>query len=121
MESLEFIGIIACGAVVVFWYFQNIRNDGAAERGLLALMEDPEDARRGGRRKSYRIKERLARRPHERPETQGAKTVTEAKPAFRKLSHNARMRARFRRQDEARYKVKDKVAGRKPDAGPSAA
>lgn len=121
LETLEFLGIIACGAIAVVWFLQNVRTEGEASRGLLALAEAPVESRPEARRKSYRIKQRLARRAHEQRDAEGAKAVTEAKPAFRKLTDAQRMRLRFRRQDDARYRVKDKAAGFKPEADPNAA
>ncbi len=129
MEALEFIAILATFAVALFWYIQNTEAGSDGARGLLAISSDPDAA--GGAaardpdspdatRASYRIKKRLAMRAHERRDAASAKTQSEAAPAFRLLRENERMRRKFRRQDEARYRVKDKAAKHHPRGGPAA-
>jgi len=120
LEALEFIAIVATFAVVLFWYIQNEQAQGDGARGLLAISEDPETARPDGPRASYRMKKRLAVRAHERRDAESAKTLSEAAPAFRSLGENERMRRKFRRQDEARYRAKDRAANFKPGDTPSA-
>ena len=110
MDTIEFLLIVAVFAVVIIWYLRNAeaRSDGLL--GLLALKDDPEIAKHG-RRPSYRLKDRTARKPaglrDSREEKKEAVTYTQA-------SENDDMRRRFRRQDEARYRVKDKAAKFKP-------
>ncbi len=115
MESAEFILIVASFAVVLGWYLQNMFTGSEGLAGLLALVDDPETSKAGTRRKSYRIKERLARQPHELRDSDGVKTAAEnAKPAFRMMDKNGRMRRRFRHQDDVRYRIKDKAAAYSP-------
>lgn len=111
MDSLEFLLIVAVLAGVLWWYLVNERGGADGRAGLLALKDDPEPAR-VEKKKSYRIKDRPTRRAslHDSRVDTGPKT-------YRSLDDEAaRMRRRFRRQDEARYRVTDKAAGFKPDA-----
>ena len=78
--------------------------------GLLALkptaVEPPKKSR--GR---YRIKPRRAMRAAGARSIDDARTAEGATPAYRVFDDTARARRRFRRQDEARYRVKDKLTG----------
>lgn len=110
MEALEFIAILTTFAIVLVWYIQNAAVDGDGACGLLALLQDPETSRPGAARASYRVKSRLAIRAHERRDAQeGDASVTQT-PAFRTLGEDDPMRRKFRLQDEARYRAKDKAA-----------
>lgn len=106
MDSIEFILIIVVFTVILIWYLQNAEGASDGLIGLLALKDDPEVAKHG-RRKSYRIKDRKTVKPAPlkiagEPQSPSAyKTAEEAE----------HMRRRFRAQDEARYRVKDKAAG----------
>lgn len=115
MEALEFIAIIVVAFVIVGWYVFNEAKGADGERGLLALTPDDdaqEKARKGGPR--YRIKPRLARRAHDARSLDGLARAGAPAPAFRKTDDDASARRRFRRQDETRYRVKDRMAdGRK--------
>ena len=113
-ETLEFITMIAVLATVSLWYMVNAESGSDGLKGLFAMIDDPESAKPRGRRKSYRIKSRLARRAHERRDIEDAKAVSTAKAAFRTKDHGERMHRRFRRQDEARYRVKDRAASYRP-------
>lgn len=111
MDSLEFILIVAVFAVVLRWYLQNAEAKSDGLLGFLALRDDPAAAR-AARRKSYRMKARARG---------GAATLADSRDAeapktYRTLEEGERMRRRFRRQDEARYRVKDKAAGFDPGA-----
>ena len=119
MENFEFLGVLIVGIAVAGWYFLNEEKGADGDIGLLALKPDtaepPEE-----RRSRYRIKPRRAVRSRDARSVQGAKEAETAAPAYRVLDDAARARRRFRRQDEARYRVKDKLAGdfalRDPDA-----
>lgn len=119
MDSIEFLLIIAVFAVVMIWYLHNAEKGSDGLLGLLALADDPDTAKPAHKRRSYRIKPRIARRAHEMRDAASVKTtLTDAKPSFTPLDENARMRRRFQRQDETRYQVKDKVqAPDKPGRG----
>jgi len=120
LESIEFIVIIAAFAIILFWYLQNAEADSAGARGWLALTGDPDAAAAKTARKSYRIKTRIARRAHEMCDVTGVKTAAcDVKPAYRTIGEGERMRRAFRRQDEARYRAKDKAARYKPRSGPT--
>ncbi len=121
MEALEFIAILTVFAVVLVWYIHNVQTDSEGERGLLAIAADPETAKPGAPQSSYRMKTRLAMRAHERRDAEGVKTAAQATPAYRVLDDGDRMRRKFRRQDESRYRAKDKTARYKPRNGPTAA
>ncbi len=111
MESLEFLCILAVGLTVAGWYYLNEKKGAEGELGLLAIKPDvvapPEEKSRG----RYRLKERRAVRARDRRSLDTAKSAETAKPAYRQLDDAARARRRFRRQDEARYRVKDKLTG----------
>lgn len=117
MDGLEFIGIIATAAVVIFWYLRNVGAGADGVRGVLALADDPEAAKPNARRRAYRIKTRIARRAHERRDADGARAAAKPELTFRPVSEAAMMRRKFRRQDEARYRVMDKAAAHKPGGG----
>ena len=116
MDVLEFIGIIATAALVIFSYLRNrvLGADGAG--GLLALSDDSGAVKPGARRRAYRIKKRRARPAMERNKAQPVQAAANTAPAYAKIRNAARMRRKFRRQDEARYHVKDKAARFRPDA-----
>ncbi|MFC2951170.1 hypothetical protein ACFOOP_04475 [Marinicaulis aureus] len=110
MDSIEFFLIVASFAVVIIWYLRNAeaRSDGLL--GLLALKDDP-DLVKHGRRPSYRLKDRTARKPAGlRDSREAQKSVA----TYTQKDDDEAMRRRFRRQDEARYRVKDKAAKFKP-------
>jgi hypothetical protein len=106
MDTLEFLLIVAIFAFVLFWYVQNEEANSEGLIGLLALRDDPEIAKRGPR-KSYRIKDRTARKPAGMHDSREKKT---SDVTYRQDDEHAHMLRRFRRQDEARYRVKDKAA-----------
>ncbi|WP_428407192.1 hypothetical protein [Hyphococcus sp.] len=110
MDSIEFLLIVAVFAVVMIWYLRNAeaRSDGLV--GLLALKDDPETAKHG-RRPSYRIKDRTAHKPAGLRDSREARTKT---VTYTQKGESDLMRRRFRRQDETRYRVKDKAAKFKP-------
>lgn len=113
MDTIEFLLIVVVFAVVLFWYLQNEEAKSEGLLGLLALRDDPEIAKHGPR-KSYRIKDRTARKPA------GMRDSREENPnavTYRQSDENARALQRFRRQDEARYRVKDKAARFKAKPG----
>ena len=110
MDAVEFILIIAVFAVVLVWYLRNAEAGSEALLGLLALSDDPAAAK-GEKRRSYRIKPRVARK---KAELHDSRVEPDAAPSYRVRGDEERLR--FRRQDEARYKVKDKAAGFKPRA-----
>ena len=111
MDSLEFLLIVAVFAAILWWYLANVRAGSDGLVGLLALKDDPQPAKTA-KKKSYRIKDRPTRRASMRDSRMEAPPKT-----YRPLDDEAaRMRRRFRRQDEARYRVKDKAAAFKPDA-----
>ncbi len=120
MEALEFIAILTTFAVVLAWYIKNAAADDNGARGLLALFQDPETARPDAVRASYRIKNRLAIRAHERRDAQEGDAPATPAPAFRTLCETDHMRRKFRLQDEARYRAKDKAARYTPRGGPTA-
>ena len=110
MESLEFLSILIVGLVVAGWYYLNEKKGAGGELGLLAIKPDvvapPEQ-----RKSRYRLKDRRAVRARDRRSLDAAKSAESAKPAYRQLDDAASARRRFRLQDEARYRVKDKLTG----------
>ncbi len=121
MDSIEFIAILATFAAVLIWYLQNVQAAGHGEKGLLAIIEDPEHIKPAGQRRRYKIKPRLAHAKRDIRDARGIKNQISAIPAFNLLPVNEGMRRKFQRQDEARYRVKDKAASYKPRTGPTAA
>lgn len=119
MENIEFLGVLIVGITVAGWYFLNEEKGANGEIGLLALKPDAAEPP-GEQRSRYRIKPRRAVRARDARSIQDLKDADTAAPAYRVLEDAARARRRFRRQDEARYRVKDKLAGdfslRDPDA-----
>lgn len=110
MDALEFVLIIAVFATILGWYLRNVSQGADGRLGLLALTAETEIISREEKRRSYRIKPRIAQRAHERRGgSRACKIADKAKPSYRRLDEGERMRRRFRRQDEARYRVKDKV------------
>jgi hypothetical protein len=120
LEALVFIAILATFGVVLAWYLKNAAAGDDGARGFLALSPDPETADPDATRTSYRLKSRLAMRAHERREAQDGQAPPELAPAFRALGERDRMRRKFRLQDEARYRAKDKAARYTPRNGPTA-
>jgi len=104
MDSLEFLLIVSVFGVVVVWYLANVKAGSSGQIGWLALAEDPEITNAGPRR-AYRIKDRPARTA---AAFHDSRTNNGQHKTYRVLD-DAHMRMRFRRQDEARYKVKDKL------------
>ncbi len=110
VENLEFLGVILVGILVAGWYFHNEEKGADGDIGLLALKPDvaPPPARSRGR---YRIKPRRAARARDARTVDDARALEDAPPAYRAADDATRARRRFRRQDEARYRVKDKMTG----------
>lgn len=120
MDGIEFLLIVAVFAAVLYWYLKNAEAGSEGLVGLLALHDDPEEAK-GGRKRSYRIKERAA---PGRAVMRDIRAEKNRKAAYRlkggdEASRAERMRQRFRRQDEARYRVKDKAANYKKRKTPA--
>ena len=109
MESLEFLCILIVGIAVVSWYCLNEARNADGGLGILALKPGA-DAQPEKRRGRYRIKPRRAVRSRELRSITETKAAEEASPAYRALEDLAQARRRFRRQDEARYRVKDKIS-----------
>ncbi len=106
MDTIEFLLIVAAFAVVLYWYVQNEEAKSSGLLGLLALRDDPEAAKHGPR-KSYRIKDRTARKPAGMRDSREKDT---SDVTYRQAADDARLQQRYRRQDDARYRVKDKAA-----------
>ena len=108
MENLEFIAVLSVGFIVAGWYLFNAEKKASGELGLLALKPaaviSPEK-----RRSRYRIKDRSAVRARDRRTIDATKANAAPTPAYRERDDAAQARRRFRRQDEARYRVKDKL------------
>ncbi len=120
MEALEFVAILATFAVVLVWYLKNTAAGSDGERGLLALSQELEAAKPDAARASYRIKSRLAVRTHERRDALDGERLEAPAPAYRALGEADHMRRKFRFQDDARYRAKDKAARYSPRNGPTA-
>ena len=113
MESLEFIAVVAVLATILVWYLQNITKGGDGARGLLAMRADVNETDSERPKRSYRSKSRAARHAQDRPAA-----FVQAAGDNRAINDEAdahRMRRKFRRQDEARYRVKDRRP-KDPDA-----
>ncbi|MEX6632682.1 hypothetical protein [Hyphococcus lacteus] len=104
MDSLEFLLIVSVFGVVVVWYLANVKADSPGQIGWLALAEDPE-TKNAGPRRAYRMKDRPTRTA---AAFHDSRANNDQHKTYRVLD-DAQMRMRFRRQDEARYKVKDKL------------
>ena len=110
METLEFIALIAGFAVILVWYIQNAVADSDGYKGILALINDPIIGKRG----AYKVKSRATRRSHEslihdqRDNKDEAAAPIQKQATYNNLEQANRMRSKFRRQNETRYKVKDR-------------
>ena len=107
LETLEFLLIIATFAFILFWYVDNHVRGGEGALGLLGFVA-PQPVVDPARKKSYRIKKRIAHRGRDLAalaENDGAAPSYQAAAA-------AHMRRRFRAQDEARYRAKDRADAR---------
>ena len=113
MEGLEFIAVIIVLAAILAWYLQNITTGGDGSRGLLAMRTDPKEVENERPKRSYRSKSRIAGRAQDRPAVFAQKAGGQG--AASDAVHAERMRRKFRRQDEARYRVKDRRP-KDPDA-----
>ena len=109
MDSIEFLLIVVVFAVILIWYLRNAEARSEGLIGLLALKDDPVAAKPG--RRAYRLKTRTARKPAGLRDSREAKNQT---VTYTQKGESDLMRRRFRRQDEARYRVKDKAAKFKP-------
>lgn len=116
MDTLEFLLIIASFGVILYWYLQNANADIEGARGLLAFtLNDEEAGQVAG--KSYKVKERTLPQRHTGSARSTAHTNLAEKPtSYRVIENNAQMRRRFRRQDEVRYRIKDKASNYKVQA-----
>ncbi|MEO1252700.1 MAG: hypothetical protein AAFW81_10180 [Pseudomonadota bacterium] len=97
LESLEFLLILAVGLIVISWHLANEARGRDGEIGLLALKDD---AREETPQRRYRKKPRRA--PRRRLDAVDA-------PAAYQMREHADPGRRFRRQIEARYRVKDRL------------
>ncbi len=119
-DTLEFLLIIVVFAVILFWYLQNAEAGSDGLRGFLALEEDPAAAK-AGNKKAYRVKERPE---HGKTTMRDVRAEQKARSTYHtkdggEVDRAERMRQRFRRQDEARYRVKDKAANYKQRKSPA--
>ncbi len=110
VESLEFLGVLIVGLVIAGWYFLNEEKGADGDIGLLALKPNVAEPTKKSRGR-YRIKPRRAMRARDARSIDDARMAEAAEPAYRVFDDDARARRRFRRQDEARYRVKDKLTG----------
>jgi len=119
--GLEFLGILATFAIVLAWYVQNTEAKSEGALGWLALAAAPSDAG-GKKKKSYRIKQRVARRAHEIRDLEGLKAAgANAKPSYRTTDDEThRSRRAFRIIDDARYRKTKSGTRYKTRTGPAA-
>ena len=119
MEILEFLLIITSFATVLFWYLQNAVKDAKGDLGLFALRLSENELTAAKPRRSYRIRPRKTPRRGVRFDVDTNKSETlDAQATYRIRDESAQTMRRFRRQDEARYRVKDKIKSYRssPDA-----
>lgn len=107
MEHIEFISILVAASIVIFWYVQNEASGGVGGSGFLALRGAYRDDKDNAA-KSYRTINRSARRRRTNLSSNDANRPSGK--SYRILSENDRLQHKFRRQDEVRYRVKDKAA-----------
>jgi len=110
LGGLVFVGILATGALVVIWYVQNRHAGADGIVGLLALRDDPAAAKPGAKCGSYRMKMRKAPPGRQRRKATPPEPEIAEKRTYTVVGEAECMRRRFRRQDEARYVVKDKAS-----------
>lgn len=120
MDVIEFLLIVAVFAGVLYWYLQNAEAGSEGLKGLLALAPDPDEAG-SAKKQSYRFKQRASRGG---PVMRDIRAEQRHMGAYRAKDGDEpdraeRMRRKFRRQDESRYRVKDKAANYKKKKDPS--
>ena len=103
MEQIEFLAILGVFALIAHAYF---RGGVHGEKALFAIKLDPLDAASSKRR--YRMRKRRALRVVDKRDVAARQIAQEADPTYKAK----KMRQRFRRQDDARYNVKDRLAKR---------
>lgn len=103
--------IVAAG--VIGWYLQNEETGADGERGILALRPDAKIPQPKARSR-YSIKPRKALRARDRATVESVKAAREPASSYRAIDEAERMRRKFRRQDDARYRVKDRKADYTP-------
>ena len=92
MDSLIFIAVIFCLALVVFWYVQNVEAGARGEKGLLAVGEEKPALEAPG----YRLKKRRAGPRH------GLEKKNDAPAAYRQAGNS---QSAFRAKEGA-YRAK---------------
>lgn len=109
VDTLIFLATLITFGVIVYWYVRNEQMQADGSHGLLGLVPDP--AVEAAKKRAYRTKRRAV--PNVRARTvddvlNNARMQPDA-PAKPEMSQ--RTRRKFRRQDEVRYRVKDKKRG----------
>lgn len=109
VDTLIFLATLITFGVIVYWYVRNEQMQADGSHGLLGLIPDP--AVEAAKKRAYRTKRRAvpnvrARNVDDVLNNTRMQTVAPEKPEM-----SPRLRRKFRRQDEARYRVKDKKRG----------
>ncbi len=109
VDTLIFLATLITFGVIVYWYVRNEQMQADGSHGLLGLIPDP--AVEAAKKRAYRTKRRAvpnvrARNVDDVLNNTRMQTVAPEKPEM-----SPRLRRKFPRQDEARYRVKDKKRG----------
>lgn len=103
MDSIEFIAIIVVLAAILAWYIHNVRAGADGHAGWFALRQDGE---------AHSPSQLPGRN---RPQKAGAEGPVETTEMLVGDSNpNTQSRRKFRRQEKARYRVKEKAVLFKP-------
>ena len=95
-------------AFVLAWYVQNEQAGADRSKGLLALKPEPELNETDAPKQSYRQKVRVTPRQRGGRANVIAPPKTRGESRLEEPSHSKDVRRKFRRQDDVRYRVKDK-------------
>lgn len=109
VDTLIFLATLITFGVIVYWYVRNEQMQADGSFGLLGLAPDP--AAEAAKKRAYRTKQRGVPNVRARniDDVLNQARMQNADPA--KPEMTPRMRRKFRRQDEVRYRVKDKKRG----------
>ncbi len=108
MNTLIFLATLITFGIVLFWYVRNEQMRADGTHGLLALQPDPVKA---SEKKAYRMKRRVMPKVRARNIDEVLSNAKAQNNAPINPETADRMRRKFRRQDEVRYRVKDKKRG----------
>ena len=109
VDTLIFLATLITFGAIVFWYVRNEQLHADGSYGLLGLEPDP--AVEAAKKSAYRTKRRAVLNVRVRNVDDVLKHARMQNDDPARPEMTPRMRRKFRRQDEVRYRVKDKKRG----------